>query len=256
MPIDRSVLRVPEPGSPPPPSPRPPRKPRRPLRPWLWAAGAVGTLVVVFVVAVAVALIFPSAPPLPADLPQGRTPDGRYRLGHADAPITVTEYADFQCPGCQSFALYGRGTFLTDELRAGKVKFVFADFPLFFHANAVPAAVAARCAGEGGRFWAYHDRLFETRETWAPLEDASEHFRDLARREGLDLAAFDACVDSTAARAFVRSSAERAEKLKLPGTPSFAVNGRPVPWSDDASVEGSLAAVREAVREALARLPR
>ncbi|MBB5295645.1 DsbA family protein [Deinococcus metallilatus] len=184
-------------------------------------------------------------------LEQGVTPQGQYFYGRADAPVTVTEYGDFQCPGCQAFATSERARFLRDELRAGQVKMVFADFPLPFHPNAEDAAVAARCAGRAGKFWAYHDELFAQQDTWAGEDDPSAVFVRLAQEVGVPLPAFEACLASPEPRQVVRANVKAGNTLGLPGTPSFTVNGQPVPWTEDSSVAGSLENVRRAVREAL-----
>lgn len=184
-------------------------------------------------------------------LERGVTPQGQHFYGRADAPVTVTEYADFQCPGCQAFATLDRAAFLKDELRAGQVRVVFADFPLPFHAHAEDAAVAARCAGEEGKFWEYHDELFAQQDTWARADVPVTTFVKLAGRLNLPLEAFRECLLSEAPRQFVRTSTRQAEALKLPGTPSFTVNGQPVPWAEEGAVGDSLEKVRRAVREAL-----
>lgn len=182
---------------------------------------------------------------------RGITPEGQHYYGNADAPVVVHEYADFQCPGCQEFANDLRADFLKDELRAGKVKVVFADFPLPFHANAEDAAVAARCAGEAGRFWEFHDVVFARQDDWANIIAPSRVFVSIVRELGIADDAWLECYISDAPRQFVQAGLDKAMSSGLPGTPSFTVNGEPVAWTGDNTVEGSLAGVHKAVRDAL-----
>jgi protein-disulfide isomerase len=181
-------------------------------------------------------------------LAQSTTALGQYAYGEPKAPVVVTEYADFQCPGCAEFAALDRSAFLRSELRSGKVRFVFADYPLPFHTHAEDAAVAARCAGEAGKFWAYHDALFERQDRWAHSKYAHAQFLMMASKLHIPLGPFTRCLDSAAPRAFVRASVARGNALKMPGTPSFTVNGKPVPWQED---QDQLVLVERAVQAAL-----
>src|SRR5262249_47048996 len=85
-----------------------------------------------------------------ANLPVSRTPDGFYTKGNPDAPVVVTEYSDFQCPGCGYYATALEAKFEADYLATGKARFVYHDFPLSIHRHAILAAEAARAAGEQG----------------------------------------------------------------------------------------------------------
>ncbi len=137
-------------------------------------------------------------------------------LGSKDAPVTLVEFADYECPYCQKVS--GDLVKLQKEF-AGKVSFTYKDFPLPMHAHAQKAAEAARCAGEQGMFWQYHDELFRTKEI--ALEQLSTHAADLK----LDVAKFSKCIDSGAEAAAVQRDRAEGNKLGLSGTPSFFVNG-------------------------------
>jgi protein-disulfide isomerase len=139
-------------------------------------------------------------------------------LGSASAPVTIVEFMDYQCPFCQNFA---RETFPQLEARyiaTGKVRYVARDFPLPRHERARPAAVAAACAGEQGRFWEMHDALLGS---MGKLRD--DDFVMAAAQVGLDRARFDACRAEPrhAARLDADSVAARAAGVR--GTPSFLV---------------------------------
>jgi protein-disulfide isomerase len=147
-------------------------------------------------------------------------PAGAPSMGAANAPVTIVEFTDYQCPYCH------RAQSVVDELLSrytGRIRFVHLDFPLDGHPGAVPAARAARCAGEQGRFWEYHRDLMT-----AP---GSLDAADLARRADalrLDRAAFDACVSSGRHDTAIQASLREGEELGVSGTPAYFVNGRMV----------------------------
>lgn len=157
--------------------------------------------------------------------------------GPADAPVTIVEFSDYQCPFCVR-AEQALGDLL-DEFPE-KVRLVFKDFPLRFHGGAEPAAVAARCAGESGRYWEYHDMLFVAQGDFARADLIT-----YAVRLGLPREAFTACLDGGRYRAAVQADVREGRAAGVTGTPTFFVNGRRM-----AGVQ-SLDAFREAVREAL-----
>ena len=87
--------------------------------------------------------------------------------GDEDAPVTIVEWSDFECPFCTRFYTETLGKLEEKYINTGKVKFVYRDFPLGFHANAQKAAEAAECAGEQGKYWEMHDKLFEKQAEWS-----------------------------------------------------------------------------------------
>jgi hypothetical protein len=104
----------------------------------------------------------------PINAPVGTTPEGFYYKGDPDAPVTVVEYSDFQCPACASY-FQRLGRFIDQNyVETGKVQFIYHDFPLRnVHPNAVKAGEVARCAGDQGKFWPMHDLLFSRQREWA-----------------------------------------------------------------------------------------
>src|SRR5262245_58648006 len=102
----------------------------------------------------------------------------------------------------------------------GKVRLVFKDFPLSFHAGAEPAAMAARCAGEHGRYWEYHDLLFVAQPAFARSDLVL-----YAHRLGLPREGFAACLDAGRYRAAVRKDLQQGRTAGVTGTPTFFVNG-------------------------------
>jgi protein-disulfide isomerase len=163
---------------------------------------------------------------LPAlDVPIGQTPEGVWYKGKPDAPVAVAEYADFQCPGCGYFATQLEQRLIADYVQTGQARFEYHDYPLTIHPNAVPAAEAARCAGDQGAFWPMHDLLFAAQNQWANLSQPLQQFGVYAEQLKLDRAEFEQCVTSGKQRDFVLNAKQAGDQLGLPGTPSFAVNG-------------------------------
>jgi len=137
--------------------------------------------------------------------------------GPRDAHVLVVEFADYECSYCQR--IHPDLKKLQAEF-PGKVAVAFKDFPLPMHSHAKKAAEAARCAGAQGRFWEYHDVLFENTQR-LDVAQLKEHARALK----LDATRFDHCLDSGEQGAAVQSDLTQAQRLGLTGTPSFFVNG-------------------------------
>lgn len=141
------------------------------------------------------------------------------RRGPADAPITLVEFSDFQCPFCGRYEPVIRQVM---QKYPGKIQLIFHHLPLIaIHPNAEKAAEAAVCAQDQGKFWEMHDLMF--------AEQASldvKALKDKARRIGLDTSRFDQCLDSGKAADAVARDVGEAEKLGLSGTPASFVNGR------------------------------
>src|SRR5262249_40244335 len=145
---------------------------------------------------------------------------GHPQLGPDNAPVTVVEFADFQCPFC------GKAEPAVRQIRekyGDKIKLVYMDFPLPMHNNALDAAKAARCANEQGKFWPYHDQLFANQTKLSPVD-----LKGYAKNLQLDTTKFDACFDQAKYEAEVRKDMAEGQKLGVDGTPSFYIDGRPL----------------------------
>lgn len=139
-----------------------------------------------------------------------------YTRGSQDAPVVFVEFADYECPYCQ------RVNPQIQQLKkdyGDKIAIVYKDFPLPMHHSAEKAAEAARCAGEQGKFWEYHDVLFYSKEL--DVSALKEHARVLK----LDGDKFDECLDSGSEATAVKKDLDEGKDLGLTGTPSFFVNG-------------------------------
>jgi protein-disulfide isomerase len=140
--------------------------------------------------------------------------------GPAQAPITIVEYSDYQCPFC------ARVNPTLDRVRqtyGDRVRIVFKDFPLPIHPEAPKASEAAYCAGDQGKYWEMHDRLFANQQA-LQLPALKQHATAL----GLDGNAFNQCLDSGKHGARVAENIKSGEKLGIGSTPTLYVNGRPV----------------------------
>jgi protein-disulfide isomerase len=137
---------------------------------------------------------------------------------HGTGPIEVVEFSDFECPYCREFQPVLREVL---EEFDGKVTHVWKDLPLPMHANAVPAAMAARCAHDQGQFWEYHDALFAHQQALGHA-DLKKHARELK----LNAEAFDACLDGGKHRDLVHTARQLASAAHVLSTPTLLINGR------------------------------
>jgi len=161
---------------------------------------------------VKVLLAEPAAPKLNASV------DGYPTWGKASAPVTIIEFSDYQCPFCS------RAIPTLDRIKAeygpDKVRIVFRDMPLPSHPRANPASLAAHCANDQGKFWEYHNALFQNQ---SKLEDAD--FKAHAKTLGMDEKKFDECYVAKKHQAVIDKSRKEAESLGIQATPSFIING-------------------------------
>ena len=144
--------------------------------------------------------------------------------GNPDAPITIMEFGDYQCPACGYFALSVKPFVDTDYIETGQAKLVFHDFPVDdLHPHAFLAARAVRCAGDQERYFEYHDEVFRTQMEWSPTENPAGHFKDLAKDIGLDARAFGRCLDSDMHADVVTANRRLGERLGVGGTPAIFI---------------------------------
>jgi protein-disulfide isomerase len=139
-------------------------------------------------------------------------------LGREDAPVTIIEFTDLQCPYCARFARETFPKLKATYIDTGRVRFASTDLPLAMHAFAVPSAIAARCAGEQGHYWAYRERLFAAQDRLG-----SEPYAEIATSLGLDAERFSACRADMRQTAAVRADARRAAGFGITSTPTFVI---------------------------------
>jgi protein-disulfide isomerase len=141
-------------------------------------------------------------------------------MGPDKAPITIVEFSDFQCPFCSRAEETVKK--VLDQYK-GKVRLVYRDYPLPFHAQAQKASEAAQCAGDQGKYWQMHEKLFANQSALAVPQ-----LKDHAKGLGLDAAKFDKCLDSGEKSKIVESSKKAGDEAGVNGTPAFFINGRPL----------------------------
>jgi len=165
------------------------------------------------------------APAQRVDVPLGGAPI----KGNTDAPITIIEYSDFQCPFCLR---HFENTMpqLQEYIDAGQVRYAFKDFPIHtIHPQAQKAHESTRCARElGGEnaFWEMHDLLFASQDEWAGAGNHVDVFKGLAAEVGLVQQQFDECLDSDRHANAVNADLTEGQRLGVTGTPSFFINGQ------------------------------
>jgi protein-disulfide isomerase len=180
------------------------------------------------------------APAAAAGAPPTVSDDGfrGYTQGSGDAPVEITEYLDFECPVCATFAVIQMPTIKEQLINPGKVRWRYRDFPLPNHRYSRFSAHAAQCAGAQGRFFEMHDQLFNNHQ-WAQTgKDPSRLFRDLAQRAGVNLDAYDKCMEDGRYAQRIEFSRQEGDQRLVDGTPTFFANGtklsfRRLPTSDD-----------------------
>ena len=171
--------------------------------------------------------------------------DSAHIRGNPDAPVTLEEFGDFQCPPCGKFS-----EFVEELLKEynSRLRLVFRNFPLSGHEHAREAALAAEAAGLQGKFWEMHDTLYREQDTWSKAPNVRELFESYAGTIGLNVDQFKKDVDGDKARERVDSDRALADFLGVKATPTLFINNRPVDPKDK-NPEGVRAAINAALNE-------
>lgn len=172
-------------------------------------------------------------------------------IGPEDAPVTLVEFADYQCSHCARFASLPAPALRRDYVESGQMRMLLYDFPLSRQTNAVPAALAARCAGQQDSYWDMHDLLFSNQAEWARDQSPEDKFAEFADRVGLDRGQFDQCYSDREFIDEIMASRAYGVTLGVSGTPAIYVNGQK---TDDYSYE-AVEEVIEAQLEAASSEP-
>lgn len=218
--------------------------------------GGVGLIGVVAAVYTTGSTVFSNAVTEPVDL--GELSDEELvnlaygsELGDPDAPISVVEFGDYQCPGCAMFASGVKPLIELNLVDTGRAKFVFYDLPLMgLHSNSFLASRASHCAGDQNRYWEYHTTLFDNQFSWASSGDPVGNFVGYARALGLDDDAFHACLNSDRHARRVSANLRLAAALNLTSTPSVLVSrgsgaARRLPGTDYLTIENAVEQLTE-----------
>lgn len=163
--------------------------------------------------------------------------------GPDNAPVTIEEFGDFQCPPCGVLATTLRNL---DHEFPGRLRVVFRQYPLEMHKHARLAALGSEAAALQGKFWEMHRQLYDKQNDWSKAEDFRPVLNEYAKAIGLDLARFAKDLQSEKTEARLKLDRERATSLGVNSTPTVFINGRGLPPSAR-TVEGLKTAIQDAL---------
>ena len=152
-------------------------------------------------------------------------------LGDANALLTIVEFSDFQCPACRSFYNNAFKELSSSYIDTGKVNLVYRDYPLSFHQNAIPAAIAAGCAkeqGGDGKFFEMHDKIFDGQNLkgGGTVEITNDELKKYAEEIGLNMKKFNNCFDNQSPLSEILKDRDDADKIGIDATPSFIIGNK------------------------------
>lgn len=147
-----------------------------------------------------------------------------YIIGSADAPVEITEYADYQCPSCMNFATVQFPDVKSRLIQTGRLRWRYRDFPLDFPSSRL-AMHAAACADDQNRFLEYHEQIYARFSEWT-RGGAEGTFRRIAQAVGMDTRAYDECMRDARHAGRIQASLDEGRRLGVGGTPTFYIAGR------------------------------
>lgn len=170
----------------------------------------------------------PQAPaaPDPADVLQ-KLKNGHLPVkGNENAPVTIVEFSDFECPFCGRFYSETLDQIITDYIDTGKAKIYYRHYPLSFHPKATPLALASECANDQGSFWAMHDAIFDKTVAGTSSTATDDDIKQWAVDLGLDAATFNSCYDNKTHQSKIDEDFAAGSEVGVSGTPTFYINGK------------------------------
>ena len=178
----------------------------------------------------------------PASTSQGATAvlegAGAYRQGPERAMVTMVEFSDYQCPACKGVDTTVKRILASNRDR---VALVYRNYPLPQHKNAMKAATVVEASGAAGAYWQMHDRLFETKDMWAPMPDPTDYFVTLATGLGIDPQVIRKAIAETAYASRIGADVADGNRVAINSTPTSFVNGRKVTPNRPEDLEGAVA---------------
>ncbi len=147
-------------------------------------------------------------------------------MGDENAPLTIVEFSDYQCPFCYKFYSTMLSKLKEDFVDTGKVKYVFRDYPLNIHQAAINAHMAAECADDQGKYWEMHNYLFDNQSDWSKSDDLNETLIGYADEVGLNSTDFSECLTSEKYKDEVMNDKSEGKKYGVRGTPTLFINGK------------------------------
>ena len=160
---------------------------------------------------------------------------GWYSIGRTDAPVTLVEFSDFQCPFCKRFHTEAYAELKKNYIDTGKVRFISRDLPLDFHPFSMKAAEAARCAGDQGKYWEMRDTLIANSAT---LSD--DMISKSAEGLAIEMDEFHSCISSEHHKSEIQKDADDAASVQISGTPSFVLARSAKDKLDGVKIVGAL----------------
>lgn len=146
--------------------------------------------------------------------------------GQEDAPVTIVEFSDFECPFCGRFYADTLSQIVTEYIDTGKAKLYYRHYPLSFHPNATPLALASECANDQGKFWEMHDIIFEATAAGTSSTATADTMKQWAVDLGLNADTFNNCLDNKTHQDKVDEDFEAGGAVGVSGTPTFYINGK------------------------------
>lgn len=208
------------------------KKPRQ-QPPWLGIWSVTGVIIAA-VIAVGVLVYFNTQGTQGGEATDGQNqlvgslpdvPMNGYVLGDPNAPVTVDEWGDFQCPSCLAFTTGASQNLEQTYIKQGKVKLVWHNYPILGQ-ESIDAANASACAKDQGKFWPYHDKLYSMQGQENSGVFTKDKLKQYAKDVGLDSSQFDSCVDGNKHQSDVQQSLQQGQNLQVQYTPTLFINGQ------------------------------
>jgi protein-disulfide isomerase len=189
------------------------------------------------------------ASPIDSTLPPVQS--SGYVIGSPTAPLEVTEFGDYECPACGRFSSLTEPDIRKNFVETGKIRWRFIDYPLPMHKNTWQAARAAACADEQGKFWQFHDLLYQNQDQWngEATNNPDKFMKQFGKQVGADPAKFDECVDSKKYQAKVQAHYQLAMARQIQQTPTFIIGDQ------QAASAFSYDEMAKMINDALAKAP-
>lgn len=168
----------------------------------------------------------PSSAPVNKEILGILVKDDSIKIASESAKVTIVEFSDYQCPACKS-ANPTIKQILNDY--SGKVNFVYRHFPLSQHKNAIPASLAAEAAGQQGKYWQMHDKIFDGQDTWKDSGNAPDIFAGYVKDLGVDMEKFNHDRGDSKFRDKINRDYQDGLTLGVNSTPTFFINGQKLP---------------------------
>ncbi len=154
--------------------------------------------------------------------------DNDHILGDKNAKVTIVEFSDLQCPFCRQFAEATLPSIKQQYIDTGKARLVYRHFPLDFHPASKPSAEALECAGEQGKFWQLHDKIFaeEAKKGQGTIEYGKPDIKRWALGLGMNAIQFNKCLDADKYAGRIEADTNYGASIGVSGTPAFFINGK------------------------------